>query len=284
MGSLGKLLSYQMDLSSPNFFPFSVLKMALDKLRLFIAVFKYLIPYGFKRTYQLLQASYHRWTYESLAHTQNVVVVGGSFAGLSLAKRLCETLPTGYKVILIERNSHFNFSWVFPRFSVIPGYEEQAFIPYDGVARNAPAGIWSHIHDSVVQITPTEVHLASGEKIIYAFLAIATGSSQPAPAKTVSTDSQEAGAELRTFQQAIQDAKRIAVVGGGAVGIEISSDIKSYFPEKDITLFHSRQQLLSAFGPRLHRYVMEAFEELGIHVVRGERPEILPGLRSHYVL
>jgi hypothetical protein len=51
-------------------------------------------------------------------------------------------------------------------------------------------------------------------------------------------------------------------------------------PEKGITLFHSRKQLLSAFGPRLHGYVMEAFEGLGIYVVCGERPEILPGQKS----
>lgn len=109
---------------------------------------------------------------------------------------------------------------------------------------------------------------------------IATGSLQPVPAKAIATDSQEAGAELRKVQEAIQDAKRIAVVGGGAVGIEIASDIKSFFPHKDITLFHSKKQFLSTFGPRLHGYVLKAFEDLGVHVVCGERPEFLPGQSS----
>lgn len=33
-------------------------------------------------------------------------MIGGSFSGVELAKRLIESVPTGYKVILVERNSH----------------------------------------------------------------------------------------------------------------------------------------------------------------------------------
>lgn len=35
-------------------------------------------------------------------------------------------------------------------------------------------------------------------------------------------------------------AKNIAVIGGGAVGVELATDIKSYYPEKSVTLVHSR--------------------------------------------
>ncbi|KAJ7146145.1 oxidoreductase [Mycena epipterygia] len=254
--------------------------MASDKLKLFTLVLKIFIPYGFKLLYQKLQAVNHRWTYKDLPTAQNVVVIGGSFAGLALARRLIDTLPTGYKVIMIEKNSHFNFSWVFPRFAVVTGHEEKAFIPYDGVGRGAPVGIWRHVCDSVTRVTATHVYLASGEEIEYAFLAIATGASQPVPAKVLATESREGCAELRTVQQNIRNAARIAVLGGGAVGIEIASDIKSFFPAKDVTLFHSRSQLLPTFQHRLHDYVAEAFEKLGIRIVYEERPQILPGQRS----
>ena len=251
--------------------------MAWDKFRLFLLIAKLLPPIIFRALIDRIAAIYHGWTYESQVDAQNVVVIGGSFAGLQLAKRLSQTLPTGYKVTMIEKNTHFNFSWVFPRFSVIPGYERLAFVPYEGVARNAPNGIWNHVHDSVTQITATKVHLASGQELDYAFLAIATGSSQPVPAKVQATDSKDGCAELRTIQQSIADADRIAVVGGGAVGVEIASDIKTFFPDKDVTLFHSRSQLLPTFGQRLHEYVSSALDKLGVHVVCSERPEILSG-------
>jgi apoptosis-inducing factor 2 len=45
---------------------------------------------------------------------------------------------------------------------------------------------------------------------------------------------------MRTFQERIKAAKKIAVIGGGAVGIEMASDIKSVYPKTDVTLVHSR--------------------------------------------
>lgn len=251
--------------------------MASDKIRLFWLIAKFFPPFILKLSIDRVGALYHRWTYKAQVDAQNVIVVGGSFAGVQLAKRLSETLPTGYKVTLIERNTHFNFSWVFPRFAVLPGYESLAFIPYEGIARNAPKGIWNHVCDSVTRITATKVHLSSGQELDYAFLAIATGSSQPLPAKVSATDSQKGCAELRNVQQNIANADRIAIVGGGAVGVEIASDIKTFFPEKDVTIFHSRSQLLPTFGQRLHDHVFGALEKLGIHVICAERPEILPG-------
>ncbi|KAJ7484102.1 hypothetical protein B0H11DRAFT_2020170 [Mycena galericulata] len=247
--------------------------MALDSLKLIASALKFFIPYSFKLLSQRLRAVYHGWTYEALPTAQNVVVVGGSFAGMLLASRLSRTLPTGYKVIMIEKNSHFNFSWTFPRFAVIPGHEDKNFIPYDGIARAAPAGIWRHVRATATRITDT--HRSSTR-----FLAIATGSSQPVPSKVLSTDARDGCAELRAVQENIQNAGRIAVIGGGPVGIEIASDIKSFFPGKDVTLYHSRSQLLPRFGHRLHEHVAKTFETLGIHIVYQERPEILPGEKS----
>lgn len=254
--------------------------MASDKLKLIGKVILLLIPYGLKRLQQRILAFRHGWSYKALPTAQNVVIIGGSFAGIELAKRLAETLPTGYRVLMIEKNSHLNFSWTFPRFSVIPGYETQAFIPYDGIARNAPDGIFSRIQDTVTDITNSQISLASGKKVDYAYLAIATGASQPLPAKVVATDWMEGSAELRTVQENIQAASRIAVIGGGAVGIEIATDIKSFFPDKEVTLFHSRSQLLPSFGPRLHDYALEVLNKLEIQVVLNQRPEILPGEKS----
>ncbi|KAJ7456945.1 putative amid-like NADH oxidoreductase [Mycena latifolia] len=253
-----------------------------DKLKLLVVALRLFVPYGFKLLFRSFLAVQHRWTYDALpsADAQNVVVVGGSFAGWELATRLSQTLPTGYRVVLVERNSHFNWSWAFPRFAVIPRHEEKVFIPYRDAPRGAPAGIWRHVRGAVVRVTEGEVHLDSGEAIPYAFLAIATGAAQPVPARVRSTDAAEGCVELRAVQRDIADAARIAVVGGGAVGVEIAADVKSFFPHKTVTLFHSRDQLLPAYQKRLHAHVTEAFAELGIRVVYGERPQILPGAKS----
>lgn len=114
----------------------------------------------------------------------------------------------------------------------------------------------------------------------YAYLVVATGASQPLPAKVVGTESKRGAAELRAVQDHIKEAEHIAVIGGGAVGIEVATDIKSFFPSKDVTLFHSRSQLLSTFGPKLHGYVSTTLDTLGVRVILEARPEIQPGQKS----
>ncbi|KAJ7619385.1 oxidoreductase [Roridomyces roridus] len=251
--------------------------MAFDRLKILGIALRHLFPLAAQLLFRKLKGAIHPWTYKALPTAKNVVVVGGNFAGLCLTQRLCQSLPTGYRVIMVEKNSHFNFSWVFPRFSVITGYEDRAFIPYDGLEAGAAKGILRRVQAEVTDLTPTHVLLSSGEVIEYAYLVIATGTSATMPAKVLATDAGEGCAEFRGVQESIRDAQRIAVIGGGAVGVELASDIKSFFPDKNISLYHSRAQLLPTFGHRLHDHVAKALEALGIRVVYQQRPEILPG-------
>lgn len=224
---------------------------------------------------QRVSAVHHSWTWQNEPNAKAVVVIGGSFAGIQLVKRLAETLPTGYKVVWVEKNSHLNYSFVFPRFSVMTEHEHMAFIPYDGVGRGAPVGIITHIQDTAVDITQTQVILASGRGIDYAYLAMATGSSQPLPIQVTSTEREDACYELRNVQGLIQKAQRIAVVGGGAVGVQLSSDIRDFYPDKDVTLIQSRDHLLSAFGTRLQAYALDTLrKELRVRVLLNERPKM----------
>jgi heterodisulfide reductase subunit A-like polyferredoxin len=93
--------------------------MATHTLRLYRKYIFVLVRYGITRLYQRVQAVAHGWTYREVHPPKNVVILGGSFAGIQLAKGLTETLPTGYGVVLIEKNSHFNYVFNFPdtRFS-----------------------------------------------------------------------------------------------------------------------------------------------------------------------
>jgi NADH dehydrogenase FAD-containing subunit len=210
-----------------------------------------------------------------MPEAKNVVVLGGSFAGLELVKGLAATLPTGFKAVFIEKNSHFNYMFNFPRFSVVQGYEHTAFIPYDGVAKSAPAGLVTRIQDTVVGLTATNVLLASSRKVDYEYLVIATGTSQSLPVQVESTEFVPACKELQSVQETIKASQKIAVVGAGAVGVELATDIKSFYPEKDVTLIHSRGQILNTFGKRLHDHVLPVLrDELDIRVLLNERPQL----------
>ena len=119
-----------------------------------------------------------------------------------------------------------------------------------------------------------EIELASGKYVPYAYLAIATGATQSPPAKLLASPKGEAGAEVRVLQARVEKAEKVAIVGGGAVGVQLSVDIESFYKDKTVVLIHLRDQLLSSFGVRLHEFVVGKLGALGVDVWLGERPTV----------
>ncbi|GAA5874416.1 hypothetical protein JCM8547_005393 [Rhodosporidiobolus lusitaniae] len=73
------------------------------------------------------------------APTRNVVVLGASYAGSRAAELLSRTLPPTHRVVVIDRQSHFNHLYLHPRVSVVPGHAQKVFIPFTGVLPVAPS-------------------------------------------------------------------------------------------------------------------------------------------------
>jgi NADH dehydrogenase FAD-containing subunit len=209
----------------------------------------------------------------------NVVVIGASFAGYYTAKQIALSLPSNgrYRVVVIEPNSHFQFTWVFPRFCVIPDNEHKAFIPYGPFLSDVPEGSIAWIRDRVTTLSRDEVELSSGKKIPYDFCVLATGSGAgvrnptPLPTRVPSADRADGIDDLRAMQLRIKNAKQIVVVGGGAAGYELSTDCKSLYPEKEVTLVHSRAAAMHRFGPALQKIARDSLESLGVKLYLNER-------------
>lgn len=210
------------------------------------------------------------------SEVKNVVVVGAAFAGYIASHILAASLPRDgrYRLVVIEPNSHFNFTWVLPRFSVIGGHEHKAFIPYtpEFFARS-PKGMVQWVRDRVKSVRNHSVILHSGDEIPYEFLIIATGSTVPhgLPSR-VGAENREDGIEiLKAMQARIKTATRLVVAGGGAAGVELATDAKNQYPDKSVTLVHSRQAVMHRFGPGLQESAMDGLRTLGVDVILGER-------------
>lgn len=240
---------------------------------LFTKFFIAAIPLISGRITSAIRARLHHYTFRAVSSPLNIVVIGGSFGGLFLATELANSIPTGYRVVLIEKNSHFNFTWLFPRVSVVEGHEHKAFIPYGPGLAKLPAGSLSLRQATAVAVDEKSVTLQDGSVIEYAYLALATGSTGVPPwrAESATRDKGEGVKVFQQLQREIADAKDLVVVGGGAVGVELAADAKSKWPEKNVSLIHSRDTLLNTFGPKLHDYSMKALQQLDVNVYLGER-------------
>ncbi|KAL4867242.1 hypothetical protein BDV12DRAFT_123343 [Aspergillus spectabilis] len=252
-------------------------------LTLFTKSLPFLVTLLLRSTLTRLLTLHHRLTYTPTASSKTILVIGGSFAGLQTVRRLSQILPSGYNILWIEKNSQLHYCFAFPRFSVAAGLglEAGAFIPYSGVEGAAVRGILRRVKGRVSEIQNGRVKMEDGEiiDIDWEYLVIATGSSSGLPVRLSATEKEEGCVELRGVQERIKDSDKIAVVGGGAVGVELASDIKDFYPGKEVTLIHSRGEILSRFGGRLRGYALSALEQLGVKVVFNERPAV-PGDES----
>lgn len=255
----------------------------LDKPVLFIKVVVYTFVHFGRQWQRVITRSRERWAALlsggiKAAETRdlNIVIVGANFAGYQAAKVLALNLPPNsrYRVVVVEPNSHFQFTWVLPRYCVAKGHEHKAFIPYGPNLAGAPESAVHWVKDRVASLTKSHVKLQdSGEDIPYEYLIIATGSAveEGLPSRTNATEKLESMKRLQAMQKSIEGANKIVVVGGGAAGVEVATDAKSMYPDKTIVLVHSRKACMHRFGEGLQKAAREGFENLGVEVILDER-------------
>ncbi|MGW0821974.1 NAD(P)/FAD-dependent oxidoreductase [Streptomyces sp. NPDC002845] len=171
----------------------------------------------------------------------DVVVIGGGYAGVRLAKRLDETA----RVTLVDRKEVFFHRIVSLRAGVRPEWTVTPFIPYDRLLRNGRVALGKVVR---VDTAERQVVLATGERLPYDVVVIATGADYPEPARFTGTTTEEAVKSFAAHQQNIASADRILVVGGGPSGIELSAEIRLARPDARVTLAHAGPALLHSTG------------------------------------
>ncbi|KAG6837053.1 hypothetical protein H0H93_015624 [Arthromyces matolae] len=85
----------------------------------------------------------------------------------------------------------------------------------------------------------------------------------------------EGVAWMKEHQKIVEGARTVLVVGGGALGIQFATDIADIYPEKKVTLLHSRKRLLPRFDEAMHFEIMSVLDSVpNISVILGERLDL----------
>ncbi|XP_039248344.1 ferroptosis suppressor protein 1-like isoform X2 [Styela clava] len=212
---------------------------------------------------------------KQLQEDAKVVVVGGGSAGITIA---IDLLHTG-KVKLIDPKDSLFYNIGSLRSCVEPSYANHIFIPYKETFGD------SFIRGKVVKINKDSntVTIDDGQEISYTHLILATGGAGAFPAKSMPEYpkmSKEEGLQLyRDINKEILEADTVVCVGGGAVGVELSGEIKTDFPDKKVILIHSNNTLCSK---RLNSSAQSKLQALikrkGIEMILEERVSNLDDL------
>ncbi|HEY1652555.1 MAG TPA: FAD-dependent oxidoreductase [Acidimicrobiales bacterium] len=202
-----------------------------------------------------------------------VVVVGGGYGGITVAKALDETS----NVVLVEPRDAFMHNIAALRALVDPSWLPRIFLPYAGLLTNGRI-----VRDRAVVVDPHKVLTASGEEISADYVVLATGSRYPFPAKTDLVDTHRAQEQVRQTNRALAQADRVLLVGAGPVGIELAGEIRHVWPEKTIVLLDVADEILG--GPympelktELRRQLLESRVELILGSPLRQAPPTEPG-------
>ncbi|KAJ6535104.1 hypothetical protein B0H19DRAFT_1184979 [Mycena capillaripes] len=239
--------------------------------------------------------------------SKTVVVLGGAYGGARAAQIIAAELPEGWRIVLIDRNSHVNHVYILPRLAVLAGHEHKAFVPYDNifnVGEVKPKAKYTFVQAQIQSMSVNSLKLSCAfpelgietDTLHFDYAIYALGSHLPSPLNLwhASPDGKpavhayggtkpESIAWLKGKQRTIEDAASVLVVGGGALGIQFATDIAAVYPGKPVTLLHSRTRLLPRFDIAMHTEIFLALESANVNVILGERLDLdsaSPGHRT----
>ncbi|KAF8848095.1 FAD/NAD(P)-binding domain-containing protein [Acephala macrosclerotiorum] len=185
---------------------------------------------------------------------KTVVILGGSYAGITTAHKLLKaSASTGdVKVILVSPNTHLYWSLATVR-AIIPGQfaDEKLLQPIAPGFKQYRADQFEFIVATAegLDLAGKKVTISSktGTNILpYDILVLATGSSTKSEAPWKAQPTYEATRDqLHDYQSRVKKANSIVVVGGGATGVETSGELGfEYGKTKKITLIASGSHIL----------------------------------------
>ncbi|KAL8813020.1 MAG: hypothetical protein Q9223_007155 [Gallowayella weberi] len=217
----------------------------------------------------------------------NIVVIGGSYAGLGTAHYLLKhTIPTleeandtKYKLILISATTHFYHKVGAPRFLASPDLIplSKAFLPIADGFRDYDADHFELVIGEAQTLDETKKAVvvkdtygsAPSRSFSYSTLILATGSSSESPLWSIPGSHEKTIVALKETQSALPKAKTVLIAGGGPAGVETAGEIATLFPKADITLLSGADRLLTRLRPVIGAAAESQESALGVKTIHN---------------
>lgn len=230
---------------------------------------------------------------------KRIVIVGGGFGGLQLARKL---LKSDYQIVLIDKNNYHQFQPLFYQVATAGLEPSTISFPFRKIFQKS-----KNIHIRVAEVNairPADNQLDTSIGVInYHYLVIAIGADTnffgnkkmmelAYPMKSVSEALALRNAILQNYEDALSEPDRekrrrlmnIVVVGGGATGVEIAGTLAEMkknilpndYPELDfkmmqVYLLEGSPKVLNVMSENASSKAEKYLSELGVNVLLNSR-------------
>lgn len=194
---------------------------------------------------------------------KRVVIIGGGFAGSKCARNL----ERDFKVTLIDSKNYFEFTPSVLRTIVEPAHIKKIQVLHKDYLKKAKVLI-----GNVSNVDRKSVFV-NKKKIYYDYLIIASGSNYVSPIKEENTVLPQRAEHLKDASDKLSKAKKVLIIGGGLVGVELAAEIASHYTDKKITLIHSHEKLMERNKEKTSNYAEKFLKKKDVEIVFGEKSE-----------
>ena len=191
----------------------------------------------------------------------DVIVVGGGFCGVHVAKKLQRT---GLSTLLIDSRDAFEFTPAIPKVVFNLKHRKKITVPFSSIGIN-------NMKSTVTEITPSFV-VANKKKYFFKYLVICTGSSYPVLLENAKNAfAVKTVADAVVLHKRLRKAKKVVIVGGGLVGVEMAGEIVTKAKDKKVTLIETGQKILGRNSASVSMLATDFLTNRGCKIVHGER-------------
>ncbi|MEK6846979.1 MAG: FAD-dependent oxidoreductase [Nanoarchaeota archaeon] len=193
---------------------------------------------------------------------KKVVIIGGGFAGSKAARKLQNKCD----VTLIDKEDFFEYTPGILRALVEPEHYKKVYIKHEKYLNKTRVVV-----GGVKSISDKKVALDHGKKVDYDYLVITSGSNYVFPIKEENVFFAKRFKHLLEAYDKIKKSRRIAIVGGGIVGVELAAELATHYKGKELFLIHSHPKLMERNNSKTGEYARRFLEKRGVEVILDEK-------------
>jgi len=192
---------------------------------------------------------------------KKVVIIGGGFAGSFIARKL----ENKFDVTLIDSKDYFEFTPGILRTIVEPSHVKKIQILHIHYLKRAKVII------GCVDIVTKDHIILENKRIYFDYLVICSGSSYNSPFKEKNIVNVIRAKHLRECHENLYNAKKVLIIGGGLVGVEIAAEICTHYKDKEIIIIHSKNRLMERNHKKAIRYAENFLKSRGVKIIYSEK-------------
>ncbi|MBS3099273.1 FAD-dependent oxidoreductase [Candidatus Pacearchaeota archaeon] len=192
---------------------------------------------------------------------KKIIILGGGFAGSHVAKRLDKY----FSVTLIDTKNYFEFTPGVLRTIVEPSHIKKIQVLHNHYLK------WARIIIGKVDGIRKDFVSIGKQKIEFDYLVIASGSNYNAPFKEQRVVFSMRAEHLKDCYNVLCRARRVLIIGGGLVGVELAGEILDKYDNKEIIIVHSNDRLIERNSRKASDYAENYLKSRGVKILFEER-------------